>query len=115
MPLRCPRLKYIADVNLLMQMRGNQPFTFDADPVETIRRRTRKAVGANVHLTVEGETQRQMLAGEKYRQTGAIGRLQINRADVTALRFDPRHAQRPPLITQCLRLQTRVGFGPVTG
>lgn len=98
-----------------MQMRRNQPFALDADPVETIRWRTRKTVGADMHLAIDRETQRQMLASQKHRQTGTIGWLQIDRADAAAFCLNLRHAQRPPLVAQCLRLQSRIRLGPIAG
>ncbi|MNP49764.1 hypothetical protein D3C76_1439710 [compost metagenome] len=53
-----------------------------------------------------------MLPGLKQRQPDVVGWLHIYRTDVLAFRFDPHHPQRPPLITQGLGLQARLGLLP---
>ena len=112
MPLRRAGLQHITDANLFMQVRRHQTVTLHADTEKIIGRRTRQAVGADMHLAINVEAQRQMLPGLEHRQSGAIGWLQIDRADVVAFRFDPHHPQRPPLITQSLGLQTSRGLLP---
>ena len=114
MPLWRPRFHNITHLDLLVQMGRHASFALHTDPIKTVRWRTRQAIRADVHLAVEGKSHRQMLARKKHRQTGAIVWLQINRADAVAFPFDLRHPQRPPLVAQSLRLQTRIGLRPVS-
>src|SRR5471032_595671 len=91
--------EHITDANLLMHVGRHQAVTLHADAEKIIGRRTRQAVGADMRLAAHLKTQRQMLPGLEHRQTDAIGRLQINRANVLAFRLDPHHPQGPPGIT----------------
>ncbi|MCY1366172.1 hypothetical protein D9M69_530530 [compost metagenome] len=68
-----------------------------------------------MHIAINVEAQRQMLPGLEQWQPRSIGGLQVKRANAVALRFNPRHPQRPPLIAQGLGLQTRLGLLPGTG
>ncbi|MNG17687.1 hypothetical protein D3C84_1016920 [compost metagenome] len=75
MPLWRASLQQITDADLFMQIRRNQAFALYTDAEKIIRGRTRQTVGADMHLAGNIESQRQMLSGPKYRESGVIGGL----------------------------------------
>src|SRR5450830_2194471 len=84
MALWCTRLKHITDLELVVH-RGRHPtVALDADPAERIRRSARQAVGTNLRLPAQLETQRQMLPGLKHRQPRPVRRFQVQRTNVAA-------------------------------
>ncbi|MNL06506.1 hypothetical protein D3C87_1271420 [compost metagenome] len=56
MPLRRAGLKQITHTNLFMQKRRNQAFALHANAQKIIGRRTRQAVGADMHLASNSES-----------------------------------------------------------
>ena len=68
-----------------------------------------------MHSACKVEAHRQMLPDLKQRQPGAIGGLQVDRAEVAAFLFDARHSQRPPAIDLGLGLQACVRLRPDAG